>query len=1558
MRGNKIARVLLMLSLIVSSFTFGQTQEEIHNVPFASGVQNMFGPSFNAITIDQTINLFGTSWNETFGTGNAGIVTILGQSFGAAVNGHINGNIGMDFALTGFTTGTVEVDYPIDITNTVTDDGTYDPGDDVTIDTEYEVLPGASLETMYPQAGEATLDFYFQMGFGLSATVCAFGCTTFPVIPSFNTGLINVNIFTINQTQADFFSISAGPLAFGPAYSIPGLPLNTSEAFAPADPLGEWGLTGIINLPYVETSDYVDASGDMFACGGGVTSSGPNASSAGPEYLNLTLSVFDLLGNLPAPVGPVLGNLSGSEDLLGGLATISWNFFTTEIVFKIENKQCFDFTPAVYGSYQFPVPVDYAITLADGSSGPSGTSSIINLEIGSALTYKYPCYYNEIDIQPTYSIDGIFRNHTYDSVSIDVVMTALGFGLEIPPIEITPAIYVPEVCIPVPYPCPTWSNPFRWCTTTVCTPAFTIPAVGFSGYSLTVGPLLDVSIPIVDFTYDWYDNTWSLEGFSTYSDPSYQFTMISESIPDLSVLSTTDVSCFGGADGSINTQMIQTTYDNPTFTYDWSNGSTSPNPTGLSAGTYSLILYDSHGCNYYAAATITEPTKVEIDATVEDASCNGLTDGSIDVTAFGGTVAGTYTYNWSTTNGSGIVPGAEDQLALGAGTYDLEVLDDNSCIATASFTITEPNVLGQSGAVTDVNCTNDLTGEIQVGTFGGTPLYSYAWSSGQTTEDISGVGAGTYTLTVTDSKGCQSVASYTVNEPAAVLAVTVDAFTDVDCRGNQTGSIDITTTGGNVSGGYTYVWTNSGGIVLPMQTEDLSNIGAELYTLIATDSKGCQATVSQLISEPLQNLSSTPVLTDILCNGQSTGSIDPVIGGGTPGYTYAWSDGSTGSTLTGVPAGTYGLTVTDANACTDTYSYTLTEPSAPLDLVLTGTDILCFGESTGEVASSVSGGTAPYNYAWVGGQTTGNIDNLPAGLYELTVTDDNGCTITDNLTLTEPAAPIALSTVVTDIDCHGNNNGVVDLTITGGTGPYAQQWSNGADVILSDTTEDISNQYADTYTVLVTDNNGCIDSISSIIAQPASPLAISGIVDDANCFQLNDGSVDATVSGGTGPYTYSWSNGAMTEDITNVVAGTYTLTATDANLCVESMDFTVSEPNAALVVTTTVRDVSCNCGGDGEIETFTQGGTAPYTYSWSGGQTTANLIPTVAGTYTVTVTDAQGCTAFTGATVNEPTPLVANFTVVDASCFGYEDGSIEMTVSGGVAPYSFDWGNQNSIFLNNPSELLDSLPAEEYFIRVHDDNGCIVEQVINVDQPVEVVVTAVVTDPLCYEGTDGSIDLTISGGTPNYSTAWSNGATTEDITGLTLGTYVYTVTDAQGCIVEDSSRLNQPDLIEIEYDINGVSCIDQTDADIFVYPYGGTPEYTYLWSTGSTNQHLEDVLPGMYDVIITDDQFCSETFTFEILMNSDECVETPNTFTPNGDNYNDTWVIRNIELYPNATVKVFNKWGNEVYDTQIPYEPWDGTYRGKPLPAGVYYYIIVLDNEQNNEYTGTITIIR
>jgi gliding motility-associated-like protein len=1524
MRIKTFNKIVLIVFLSISSLSHSQQTTLTHNVPFASGNQNMWGPSSNNFSIDTTVTLFDESWNASYNWSE--IESLGGYDFGAAFNGGFSGLVKSDFSLTGFTTGEVAVDYPIDVILTMPSNSTYDQGDNVTIQTDYTIDNAvAKLETMYPSAGEASLDLYFQMAGNLSANICVFGCAAFPIIPGFNTGMNNINIFTVNENEVNLISVNNGPHE------------ETYTGFPLTIPDNKYGLEGTLEIPYVYTESQINNTDlELNACGGG-----EHTDSA---YLQTRLNVGTLVGYLiKGKIGTIIGNLSGSKDI--GPAEVWWNFFSAGFNLDISNKQCFKFDPTVYGRFEFPVAVDY--TVMDGATAvSSGTSSIIEVEIGNDLNYKFPCYFEEMDITTTYSIDGQFTNHTYDSAAIYVDMSAFQFGFSIPEIPITPEFNFPEVCVGIPYPCPSWSDPWDWCTATVCIPEFTIPAITFPAVSETfpTNPAWSVTINLTDFTYDWYNYTWSLEGFAEISKPP--FTMMASPITLAS--EATDLDCYGLATGQVTT-TINAINDATPYTYEWSNGATTQNISGLTAGPYECIIYDAHGCPLFTGATVDEPSLLEVSYVKVDKPCGGGPDiASIDATVTGGTAP--FTYAWS--NGET----TQDISNLDGGSYTLVVTDDSGeCTATFTAVVAEPATLGHNASITNVNCNGGSDGAIDVTTFGGTLPYSFSWSSGQVSEDINAVVANSYTITITDGKGCINAAPHFVIQPTTSVNLTSTAI-DVSCRGGNDGAVNIITTGGTP--GYTYQWISDQGGVLPYTTENISTISYGTYTVVTTDDQGCQYSTSQLVDQPIANLSSSPILVDILCLGDATGSIDPVIAGGTVAYFYSWSNGATTPTISGLIAGLYTLTVTDSKGCIAVYDYTLTEPAQALSVVLTKTDILCNGDATGVVETTIDGGTPNYTYLWGNGATTEDISNLLAGNYSVVVTDNNGCTIGANLTLVEPAAPLALSTVITDVDCYGNNSGAVDLSITGGTSPYVQLWSNLGTIVLSDTTEDLSNLIADTYTVLVTDTNGCTATMNSIVNQPSAPLAITGIVDDANCFGLNDGAIDITVTGGTTLYTYSWSSGQSTEDISTVLSGGYTVIVTDSSLCVETMNFVIDQPLAPLSVVTFTTNVLCNGDSDGTIESEASGGTMPYTYAWSNGETTDDIGSLLTGVYTLTVTDDQGCTAFTGATINQPDPLVFTPAVIDASCYGYADGEITITLAGGVQPYYFNWGNQNEILLNNPSETLTGLMAEEYFIRVRDENGCINEQTVILNQPAPFISSYIVTDPLCNGGVDGFIDVTLTGGSFPYSTIWSDGQTSEDAMNLVAGDYGYEVTDYQGCIIRDSVTVVEPSLVQISYDLFEVSCVDQSDASIYVTPWGGTMPYTYLWTTGSQEQNAEGLPPGTYDITITDDHDCVNTFSFEVNFNYDECLIIPNTFTPNGDNYNDTWVLGNLDLYPNAQVKIFNKWGNEIFTSNGQYEPWDGTQYSNPLPSEVYYYIIVLGNLEDNQYTGTVTIIR
>jgi gliding motility-associated-like protein len=1550
----------LLLFHPVSNLTAQQIVN--HHASFNSGQQNMWGPSFSPITLDQTITLFDESWNTSFDTGNSGIFTIAGQDFGGAFSGNFNGRVGSEIRIEGFTTGTVEVDYPVNIELDMPNDLSYDQGDNVTIQTDYTVESGWDLETLYPSVGEFFWDFYFQMGASAEARICAFGCTAFTIIPTFNTGLQTLNLVTVSGSGASTGGSTGvwylgpgdplgpdGPGVGGWPYSKP--PGNAAGslgtdwipwqvnlgAFPAALPDTDFGLSGEITIPYVETTQNLNTvNRSIRACGDST-------------YFNLNLEIFKLLGKIlsvsPPPLpaaAPFFSNLSGSESY--GIAEFNWNFFSASFDANITNNQCFDFTPKIYGKFEFPVAVDYSITNLSGVTSAVQQSSIINLEIGEALNYKFPCYFEEVNITPTYSIDGQFRNHTYDEVSFDFLMSAFEFGFNVPAVTVIPGFTIPRICIPYGYPC----GFIDWCTGQACTPAIVVPPIGFSGWSLTVGPLWETSLPLGSFSYDWFDDTWGLEGFQ---DTTFApFKMIANRITLDAIAS--DVDCWGGSNGDVVVN-VSAVSDALPYTYQWTNGTNIiganvSSITSLPAGDYEVSLTDNNGCQIFNGATVKEPLKLVVNYTKTNKSCAlGVNDGSIDVSVRGGT--GAYSYLWS--NGAT----SQDISALDIGSYSLTVTDINGCQESIVVEIEQPFALTHSAFVSDVDCNGSSTGSIDVNVVGGTLPYAYTWSSGQITEDINSVPAGNYIFTVTDQNGCISTNSYNVVQPAQPIGLTESSI-DVSCYNGTNGSIDVQVIGGTPP--YNYQWFSDASGMLSFNGEDPSGLTADTYRLVVYDQNRCSNTISITINQPSAPLSDNEVITNINCFGNSTGEIDPQITGGTAPYTYNWSNGSASPILSNVPASSYTLILTDDNGCTATFNYTISEPVRPLTIVTTQTDVLCHGDATGKGFANITGGTAPYTINWSNGASTQDISSLVAGSYTVNVTDALGCVESETIVIIEPVAPIAISSIITDVLCYEGNDGGIDVNVTGGTTPYSYQWSDGLTYIYADTTQDLTNITADQYLLIVTDDNQCVDSLTSTVNQPAAPLNVTYTVIDVDCFGTTSGAIDVNVTGGTVNYSYAWSNGSTSEDLTAIAAGTYTLTVIDQNGCQIQTTVLVKEPNAPLLVTTSSEDVNCFGNATGKIISNVSGGTTNYTYNWSNGATTPNISALTAGVYTVTITDNNGCTAFSGATINEPLLLDVTAIITDPSCYGYDNGEVELVITGGIQPYYFNWGNQEEILLNNPSETIDSIPTGEYFLRVTDENGCKYEEVVFVDEPNPYTFQAFITDVTCFEGADGVIDLTLTGGTTPYNVEWSNGVIAEDVQNLTAGNYSFVALDDQGCIIRDNLNVNEPNEIGIAYDMVLVSCVDQNDAAIYISPFGGTAPYSYAWSNNTFEQNLEEVAPGFYQLTITDINNCENNFDFDILTNDVECVGIPNTFTPNGDLYNDSWIIENLYLYPNNTVKVFNKWGNEIFSSTGEYDPWDGTDNGKALPAGVYYYVVILGNEEGNKYTGNLTIVR
>jgi gliding motility-associated-like protein len=824
-------------------------------------------------------------------------------------------------------------------------------------------------------------------------------------------------------------------------------------------------------------------------------------------------------------------------------------------------------------------------------------------------------------------------------------------------------------------------------------------------------------------------------------------------------------------------------------------------------------------------------------------NCYNDSSGAIDLTVSGGVPP----YNFAWSNGSTF----EDIYGLHAGTYSVTVNDANGCIQNLTQSVTQPTLLATSIAVTNVSCAGALNGAIDLSVSGGTPGYNYLWSNGVTTQDLTGLAGGTYTVVVTDSKGCNAVNTATVNEglPLSVTAV----VTNILCNGNATGVINITVNGGTAP--YSYIWSNNS------TNEDQSGLAAGNYIVTVTDFNGCSATASYTITQPAALTVVQAGYADVSCFGGNNGSIDINVYGGTPLYTYLWSNASTSEDLNGLSIGTYSVTVADFNGCSATASYSINQPTA-LSLSLTTTNVTCPGAANGSIDLTVAGGVSPYTYLWNNGTTTQDLTNITGGNYTVIVTDANSCTAAASIVVNE-GAPLIITGVVTNVPCNGGTTGAVDVTVSGGNAPYTYAWSNGYLV------QDLFGVAAGSYTLSVTDQNGCSATASFTITQPTA-LLMSASVINVTCNGGNNGLIDVTVNGGVFPYSFAWSNGSTNEDAYSLNAGNYSLTVTDANGCTLVQSFTVTQPFALITFTQGV-DVSCNGASDGAANLAVSGGTPPYSYLWSTFQGSEDITGLSGGLYFVIVTDANGCEKKDSVLINEPAPLNLTTAITNISCYNSNDGAIDLTVTGGTTPYTYAWSNGAS------SQDLSSLQNGVYAVTVTDAHACSATTSVVIINPSVITANFFTHNPLCFGSTDGSIDLIPSGGTPSFTFQWSNGATSEDISSLGPGTYIVTLTDSKGCTRIDSATLTEPLPLVTSGFIKNVTCYGFADGFVDITAYGGTLPYAFQWSNGPSTEDIGALTGGSYYVTVTDANGCQAATLYPVLEPAQLTVDVVGT---------------------------------------------------------------------------------
>jgi gliding motility-associated-like protein len=893
-------------------------------------------------------------------------------------------------------------------------------------------------------------------------------------------------------------------------------------------------------------------------------------------------------------------------------------------------------------------------------------------------------------------------------------------------------------------------------------------------------------------------------------------------------LSAFNATC--SSNGSVNASPTGGTAP---YTYLWTpGGETSATVTGLSGGSYTVTVTDANGCKQVSTITITQPAIVVASIlSTTSPLCNG---GNGSATALAGGGASPYTYAWLPSGGTNITA-----TGITAGSYTLTVTDAKGCSATTSITITQPPLLTVTiSSITNLLCHGMGLGDISATAAGGAGFYSYSWSpSGQTSASATFLTAGSYTVTVRDINGCRDTASGTITQPPALTANMGIPVASV-CNGSNF-SITVTAGGGTLP--YTYSWSPSG-----QTNATATGLAVGSYTVTIKDANHCITTSTITVTLPAALTASISASTNPLCNG-SYGSETVTAIGGTKPYTYSWSPGGgTNAIASGITAGSYTITVTDASGCSVSAAATLTQPPLLTASMGSSSNPLC-NAGAGSATVAAAGGTGLYTYSWSPNGGTNATAGITAGSYTVTVSDGNGCNANALVTITQPAPLSVTDSVTTSISCNGGNNGSVSAFAIGGVTPYTYSWSTGG------TNSFNTGLTAGTYTLTIKDSNGCSSTASATVTQPAILTVITNVIANAGCNGGNNGSVSSSASGGTLPYTYSWTGGGTNSTNTGLSAGIYTITLKDINGCTATASATITQPSQLIASISSPINPLCN-GGSGSATAAATGGTKPYTYSWSpSGGTNATATGITAGSYTVAIKDSNGCITTASVNITQPPLLTASIGITIAPVCNAGIGSATVRVIGGTGLYTYSWSP------NGGSNAAAAITAGSYTVTVSDSNGCTATASTTITQPALLnVSTSVTANVSCNGESNGSISSSSTGGVLPFTYSWSTGGTNSFNTGLSAGTYTLTVKDSNGCTSTASATVTQPAVLNATTNvIANAGCNGGNNGSVSSSASGGTLPYTYSWTGGGTNSTNTGLSAGNYTVTVKDSNGCS-----------------------------------------------------------------------------------------------------
>ena len=897
------------------------------------------------------------------------------------------------------------------------------------------------------------------------------------------------------------------------------------------------------------------------------------------------------------------------------------------------------------------------------------------------------------------------------------------------------------------------------------------------------------------------------------------------------------------------------------------------------------------------------------------------------------------------------------RLAIADGTDG--ALDSWVFLEAGSFTSPALSVTNSLGLTSDsitINCNSTIDLTADMNSSGAT----YLWNTGESTQTIT-VGPGSYWVQASDSANCTTF-SDTIHIIGPSSA-SIDLGSDIDlCLGEQT-YLTPTVVGG--TGPFNYNW-NTG------QFGPTIIAGGGNYTVTVTDANGCQSSDDVVVTAHPNPIISIDPPTATVCGGV------PVVLTASGADSYTWSpfiglDMDTGSVVVTNPQSSVSYTVTGTSeyGCISQEDV-LINVGAAFVPIITPSNVSCYGATDGVITTAINAGTAPFQYSIDGGQNfqfNNVFDQLSAGIYDVIVTDGNGCLIQEDVTINPPSPQIEVVAGGSDVACNNTSTGDVWVeSIIGGlpsvTGFTYTWYSTDNNQVIGYGSTLPGVPYGGYY-VVAQDSIGCVGSSSTTITE-STGFTLDVITTEPVCVGGQEGSAYVTVTGGgVPPYSFDWSastnNPADTfQTLYNLIAGIYDLTITDKYGCDTTLSISINEPSLVLdVQMESIQPISCYADSTGIARAIVTGGESPYVYSWSSGHVLDTAWNLWSGTHDVLVTDIRGCTQTASVTITENTEMISDLTSTAVSCYGYSDGSAQVnTLSGGIPTYQYMWSNGHT------SNTITNLSYGEYIVTTTDSTGCFVTDTVFISQPNPLQSAARVTEISCYGANDGELEAMVSGGVQSYTYQWLDGSTSlgqgSTVSNLPPSVnYQLQVTDANGCQSLAFASLSEPSEIQVLTSVvTPAYCDDVATGGISVVATGGTLEngsdYSYAWDNPGAFQQLTNNLTaqeaGDYTVTVTDDNGCVQTQTINIPLQPTFVSSTTSTAT-SCFNSND------------ASTNVTTVGGYAPYTYEFTYDNGNvqtinssnASYTQVNVPYGVYSVLIVDGNGCDISDTGFVS---